>query len=84
MANFIKVDRGILGEATRHKPYKLEYALFEFMKMNVEAVKLSFGKNEYKNSHSAYTTYHKAVRRFAFPVRVVMRKGEVYLVRTDM
>lgn len=84
MAKFIKVDRGILGGPLYKKPRKLECELFEFMKMNVEAAKLTFGENEYASAHSAYSTYHKAVKRFAFPVRVAMRKGEIYLVRTDM
>ena len=61
------------------------YADFtEFMNMNVKCVKCVFGNREYASSKSAYNSMHKASRKFDFPVRVTINKGEVYLIRTDM
>lgn len=67
----------------RHRS-KLEAELTEFMNMNTEAVEVSLGVDEYKSVTSAQATVSKAIKRYAFPVRAVVRKGVLYLVRTDM
>lgn len=62
--------------------FAMRDALNEFMKMNIKAAKLE--NHGYKNSRNAYTAFYKAAKKWAFPVDVCMRNGEVYLIRRDM
>lgn len=64
---------------------KLEALFEEFMKMNVKIAEASFDeKDEYKSANSAYTTLHRATKRWSKPIEVRRVNGKVYLVRTDM
>ena len=64
---------------------KLEALFEEFMKMNVKTAEASFDeKDEYNSVNSAYTSLHRAARRWSKPVEVRMVNGKIYLVRTDM
>ena len=54
----------------------------EFMKMNLKAVKVE--DHGYKNTNVAYKSFHKAAQRWVFPVDLVTRNGEIYLIRRDM
>ena len=58
--------------------------LEEFVNMGVKNVKVTFTPGEYKNSNSCQATLHKAIKKEHLPIKVIMRKGEIYLVRTDM
>lgn len=68
----------------RRNMTKLEAELTEFMSMNVKCVKVTFTELEYKHANSAYSSFGKAIKRYAVPVRVFMHQGKLYLMRTDM
>lgn len=61
---------------------ELRDRLDEFMKMNLKVAKLE--DHGYKSNSIAYRSFHKGVQRWVFPIDVVMRNGEVYLVRRDL
>ena len=63
-----------------HRPYKCQGVLEEFLSMHTPAVKLDIG-DEWKNQKSAYSVLWKAAKRFGYPVKVRMVRGEVYLIR---
>lgn len=58
--------------------------LEEFVNMGVKNVKATFKPDEYKNLNSCQATLHKAIKREHLPIRVMIRGGDIYLVRTDM
>ena len=58
--------------------------LEEFVNMGVKNVKVTFTPGEYKNANSCQATLHKAIKREHLPIRVMIRGGDIYLVRTDM
>ena len=58
--------------------------LEEFVNMGVKNVKVTFTPSEYKNPSSCQVTLHKAIKREHLPIRVMVRGGDIYLVRTDM
>lgn len=55
----------------------------EFIKLDIKAAKISFNEGEYCNTHSAYNSLHRAASKWEFPVRVSMRKDDIYFIRTD-
>lgn len=68
----------------RNAPHKLQGELEEFMNMNVEAAEVSFIANEYKSTNSCYSSLYKSIKRFGYPIQVVVRDGKLYLIRKDM
>lgn len=56
--------------------------LEEFMKMNVPIVRIE--NHGYKTFRLAYCAFYKAAKKWAFPIDVIMRDGEVYLKRRDV
>lgn len=56
--------------------------LEEFMNMNIKAVKVE--DHGYKTPEIAYKALHKATKRWALPIDVVTRKGEIFLIRRDI
>jgi hypothetical protein len=56
--------------------------LQEFMKMNLKAVKVE--DHGYKSANAAYKSLNAATKRWVFPIDVVIRNGEVYLIRRDI
>jgi hypothetical protein len=80
---FTKIE-GEISEVIR-KPYnKLQLKLKEFVSMNTKAVKVNFRENEYAKPIYGYKSLYNAAKIFCGPVAVIMRNGEIYLVRTDM
>lgn len=78
---FVKYE----GENPTKKKYtKLEGYLREFINMDVKVVTVHFDEHEYKSASSCYKSLYNAIRRYTLPVDVVLRNGEVYLVRRDM
>lgn len=63
--------------------YKLEADLTEFVRMNVQAVKVPW-EGHYKSANVAANVMEVAIRRHSMPIRVMRRDNEVYLIRTDM
>ena len=76
------VERGKTNERTSRK--NVDAIFDEFMSMNTKAVKINFSMDEYKNSRSAFQSFYKAAVYLKYPIEVLHRMGEVYLVRTDM
>jgi hypothetical protein len=72
------------SDVPKKKYRRLEGELKEFMAMNVKCVEMQFTENEYVNANSASTNIRRAVKRYSLPINAYMRKGKVYLVRTDM
>ena len=68
----------------KNRRYKgeLRDRLQEFMNMNVLAVKVE--NHDYKNTSAAYKSLHNAAKNWVFPIDVVTRNGEIYLIRRDM
>ena len=67
------------------KPYhNLKAELTEFMNMNVKAARCRLDKDHYVSVNVARTTLYKAAKRYTLPIALTIRKGELYLIRTDM
>lgn len=56
----------------------------EFMNMGIKTAVVRFDEHEYKDNKSCHTSLYRSAKRHAFPIDVVMRNGEIYLVRRDM
>ena len=63
---------------------KLEGEIREFMKMNIRVAKVTFTKVEYKDHKSCYEALRRAIKKNAFPVDVVTRKGEVFIINKEI
>lgn len=66
------------------KASALKMELIEFINMDVKCVKVTLAPGEYSCSNSAQSTIQNAIKRYGFPITVRCRKGELYLIRTDM
>lgn len=62
----------------------LKSRLDKFMELGVKIVKIVLDDDDYCCPVSAHSAFSGAVERWAFPIDVKMRKGEVYLIRRDM
>lgn len=82
MLSFTEIKKENLPR--RNSYTKRQADLMVFMNMNVECVKVTFDKHEYINAKSAQNTLTMSVKRAGLPIKVSQRKGEVYLIRTDM
>lgn len=73
----------VLGRTRKHK-YDVEFE--DFMSMNCKCVELIVTKDDYKDIHSAYNSIHRSLqdRKNLYPISVHLRKGKLYLMRTDM
>ena len=58
--------------------------LNEFTQMNTAAVQIEIAEGEYKNVKTAKSSFDNAIKRNGLPMRTMVRKGKLYLVRTDM
>lgn len=52
--------------------------------MNTRVVEVSLSEGEYRSVTSAQASVGKAIKRYALPIKAVVRKYTLYLVRTDM
>lgn len=66
------------------KASALKMELIEFINMDTKCAKVTLAPGEYSNSNSAQSTMQNASKRYGFPIMVRCRKGEIYLIRTDM
>ena len=62
----------------------LKVFLEEFMSANVEVAILEFNKDEYKSPKGAAHCLRHAAKCYGFPVTVMQRKDQVFLIRRDM
>ena len=67
-----------------HRNMLLVKELKEFVNMGVISVKVTYAPDAYKTLASCYSTLYRAAKREGLPIKVITRKGEIYLVRTDM
>ena len=81
MLKFVKVEE--VPEVTRRYHNRLQTRLNEFMESNVKTAKVE-DNGHYKNSHTCAEAMRVAIGRGGFPIKVVQRKDEVYLVRRDI
>lgn len=63
---------------------KLDKYLEEFVRMNVKVARVDLEEREYANPSVARSVIGVACKRWAVPVKAVLRDEKVYLVRTDM
>jgi hypothetical protein len=54
------------------------------MSMNVKVAKANLDVNEYKNSKVAGIVMANSVKRFGYPIIVMRRGNDIYLVRRDI
>lgn len=64
--------------------YKLEKDFEDFMNLGVKCAKVTLDPGRYKCASSAQATITRGIERWRKPIKVIMRKGEIYLIRTDM
>lgn len=55
-----------------------------FMSMNVKSVKVVFTKKEYACATAASGSLRYYIRTNELPIKVMIRNGNVYLLRTDL
>lgn len=79
---FTKVEK--TEDVCRRKKGVLKSELMEFIRMDVKCAKVTFSANEYESPHSAYAALFKAAERHAFPIKVIKRGDNIYVIRTDM
>ena len=77
---FVQVEM-VPGPRENHR---LKDAWEEFMGMNVKVAKAILDVNEYKSPQVAQSVWTVSIKRFGYPINVMRRNGEVYLVRRDM
>lgn len=77
---FIKVDS---VPETRNKR-RLREDWEEFMSMNTKVAKVDLSQYSYKSFETAVTSMSVSVKRWAYPIAVMQRNGEIFLVRKDI
>lgn len=68
----------------RTSKHRLVAFLEQFMAENIKFAKLNFNEHDYKSAYSAYENMYRANKKNGFPIKVVKRGEEVYLIRTDL
>lgn len=68
----------------RRKRGEMRRDLERFMKKHIKMAKVVYGAEDYSGPVSCCSSYRNACKRWAFPIDVLMRNGEVYLIRRDM
>lgn len=72
------------GEIPRADRKNLKCFFEEFMSSNVEIAILEFNEKEYKSLDIARESLAQSVKRYGFPITVMKRKDQVFLIRRDM
>ena len=76
-----KSKTGAVKRSDYHK-YDLEFQ--KFLNMNVKVARVEFFQDEYASVRTARNVLRGAVKRYCVPIKVCIRSGEIYFVRTDM
>lgn len=72
-------------EIPRRRGYtSLKREFEDFMATGLKAAKVGFEKGQYKSSAVAYSCMYISIKRHGFPIKIIKRGDEIYLVRTDM
>lgn len=74
--------RADMAPASSHKPIASYFK--EFLKLGVKYARVDFTALDYLNRKSAYVSLNEGVRRGGYPIKVTLRGGDIYFVRTDM
>lgn len=64
--------------------HNLKRFLADFMLTKSKHYKVEIEEGEYKNANVAYESLRLAIKRQKHPIKISIRKGEIYLTRTDM
>ena len=68
----------------KRKKGELKLWLDHFMAHSIKTVRVEFSSEEYTAMIGAYNAMRRACQRHVLPIDVIMRNGEVYLVRRDL
>lgn len=63
---------------------KLEAELVRFKDSNIKVAKVTGWEGNYKTIRTAAESIRTCAKRFKLPVVPAQRKGELYIIRTDM
>ena len=58
---------------------KLQFLIDDFVKHNVPRVEVTYAPGEYKNPHSCYSSFYKAVRLSGYDIRVTTVGGRIFI-----
>lgn len=79
---FERCDIREVEKVTRNN--KLMAMIHEFQESDMDAARITFEANEYKNSTGCAAAINNAIRRsLTKTIKCVTRKGNVYLVKAD-
>lgn len=82
--NDVVTSRSFVAPVKLHyNPCKIQRVLYGFIDMDVLCARIVLAPGEYSNIRSAYGSYYSCIRRLKVSVRVSIRKGEMFLFRTD-
>lgn len=68
----------------KRENFKLGQFLNGFVRSGIKVAKLDLDPDDYASPQVARSVLSVACKRWAVPVEVKIRDGQVYLVRTDM
>lgn len=68
----------------KYENHKLKKTWREFMGMNVKIAKAELDIGEYASPSVARSVWGISIKRFGYPIKLKLRNGEIYLIRTDM
>lgn len=72
------------ADTVKRKKGELKLYLDRFMTRDIKIAKVEFSPEEYTAMIGAYNALRRACQRHVFPIDVIMRNGEVYLIRRDL
>jgi hypothetical protein len=55
--------------------------LEEFMKSDIRSAKIEYDSYDYSSYKSCYANMHRAAKQHGFPIKVLLRSENVYLVK---
>lgn len=64
---------------TRKKP--ISKLIMDFWQSDLEAVRVDFGEDEYKNVYSAQACFSKSAKNLRVGVRAMAKQGKLYLIK---
>ena len=84
MARFVKVKNQNIPKWRKRTIHKLEAVLTEFVNMNCKCAWVHFDEGEYASLKSAQNSWNGAAKKYGIPAKLIYRRDEAYLIRTDM
>lgn len=77
---FVEVKE-IPGKRENHR---LKDKWEEFMASNIKIAKVDLKEDEYASAHVASSVMRISIKHYGYPITVIRRGDEIYLVRRDM